>query len=72
MFDHPGEIIIADLIPETAGSAVNQDGNLILLQAEGRRGNRIKDLFHHLDFQKMIARSQGAQLLLARVPWPGR
>ena len=70
VFDHPGQIVVTDLVTQAAGTAVDEHRDLILLQSEGCGSDGIKDLFHHLDFQKVVARSERAELLLTPLQRP--
>ena len=64
MFDHPRQVIVANLVAETPGAAVNQHADLSRLKAESRGGGFVEDLLHDLDLEEMVPRPECPELVL--------
>ena len=56
--------IVADLMAQPPGAGMHHDRHLILKKPQGPGRCRIINRFHVAHFHKMIARSQGPQLVL--------
>ena len=70
VFDHPGQVIVADLIAQAPGAAVDQDADLARRQAEGRGGRRVEDLLDDLDLEEVVSRPERPELVLPPLQRP--
>src|SRR6185295_9332603 len=62
------DMIGADLMAEPARSAMDHDGHRAVLEPERARGTLVVDRLHLLHFEKVVARTEGAELSLPAPP----
>ena len=61
---HEIQIIRTDLMPQPAGTTMDQHDNLAFVHAKGMCRSVIEQVFHRLDLNKVVPRTQGPQLLV--------